>query len=119
MNVNFAKFESKKALLYHFIFYLKMSEKKIKVEKSTLVLGINPADTEINLEKLEAKIREIKVDGLLWGKSQREKKCFGLYQIQIGAVVTDDVSVDDLQTTIESWKDEVASTEILAFQKLT
>lgn len=97
----------------------KKKDKKEKVGKSTLVLGVNPADTEIDLDKLEAKIREIKVDGLLWGKSQHEKKCFGLYQIQIGAVVTDDVSVDDLQTTIESWKDEVASTEILAFQKLT
>jgi translation elongation factor EF-1beta len=44
--------------------------------------------------------------------------CFGLFQIQIGAVVTDDVSVDELQETIESWEDEVGSTEILAFQKI-
>lgn len=97
------------------------AEKKKKakaVGKSTLVLGVNPADTEIDLDKLEAKIREIKVEGLLWGKSQRQEKCFGLYQLQIGAVVTDDVSVDDLQEEIEGWEDEVASTEIIAFQKI-
>ena len=96
----------------------KKKDKKEKVGKSTLVLGVNPADTEIDLDKLEAKIRDIKIDGLLWSKSQRQEKCFGLYQLQIGAVVTDDVSVDDLQEQIEGWEDEVASTEIIAFQKI-
>jgi len=88
------------------------------VGKSTLVLGVRPADTEVDLDALEAKIRAIAVDGLLWGKSQREELCFGLKQIQIGAVVTDDVSVDDLQEQIEGWDEEVASTEIIAFQKI-
>ena len=97
----------------------KKKEKKDKVGKSTLVLGVNPADTEIDLDKLEAKIREVKMDGLLWStESKRQEKCFGLYQLQIGAVVTDDVSIDDLQETIEGWEDEVASTEIIAFQKI-
>jgi translation elongation factor EF-1beta len=44
--------------------------------------------------------------------------CFGLFQLQMGAVVTDEVSVDDLQEQIEGWEDEVQSTEILAFQKI-
>ena len=96
----------------------KKDAKAAQVGKSTLVLAIKPADSDVDLDKLEAKIREIKKDGLLWGKSQRQEMCFGLFQLQMGAVVTDDVSVDDLQEELESWEDEVQSTEIIAFQKI-
>ena len=94
-------------------------EKKEAVGKSTLVLQISPADTEVNLDELENKIRnEIHEEGLLWGKSERKPLYFGLVAIILGAVVTDDVSVDGIQETIESWDDLVASTEIIAFQKI-
>jgi translation elongation factor EF-1beta len=93
-------------------------KKAAPVGKSTLVLAVKPADGDINLDDLEKKVREIKRDGLLWGQSQREEMCFGIFQLQIGAVVTDDVSVDDIQETIEGWEDEVGSTEIIAFQKI-
>lgn len=93
-------------------------KKEAAVGKSTLVLAVKPADTEVDLDQLEAKIREIARDGLLWGKSQRQEMCFGLFQLQMGAVVTDDVSVDEIQETIESWEDLVQSTEIIAFQKI-
>lgn len=101
----------------------KTVEKKDKKDKgpgkSTLVLQISPADTEINLDDLENKIRtEIKEEGLLWGKSERKPLCFGLVAIILGAVVSDEVSVDGIQETIESWDDLVASTEIVAFQKI-
>jgi translation elongation factor EF-1beta len=89
-----------------------------QVGKSTLVLAVKPADSDVNLDDLEAKVREITKEGLLWGKSQREEMCFGLFALQIGAVVTDDVSVDDIQEEIEGWEELVASTEIQAFQKI-
>jgi translation elongation factor EF-1beta len=97
------------------------SGKKAKapqVGKSTLVLAVKPADSDVDLDALEVKVRGIQKEGLLWGKSQREEMCFGLFAIQIGAVVTDDVSVDDIQEEIEGWEDLVASTEIQAFQKI-
>ena len=98
---------------------IQKTEKKEAVGKSTLVLQISPADTEVNLDDLEAKIRnEIKEEGLLWGKSERKPLFFGLVAIILGAVVTDDVSVDSIQETIEGWDDLVSSTEILAFQKI-
>ena len=96
----------------------KKEKKEKAVGKSTLVLAIKPADTEIDLDALEAKVRAIQMDGLLWGISERKEMCFGLIAIHMGAVVTDDVSIDDLQEEIESWDEEVASTEILAFQKI-
>jgi translation elongation factor EF-1beta len=95
--------------------------KKVKeaaVGKSTLVLAVNPADSDVDLDALEAKVRQIQKEGLLWGKAQREEMCFGLFALQIGAVVTDDVSVDDIQEEIEGWDELVASTEIQAFQKI-
>jgi translation elongation factor EF-1beta len=93
-------------------------KKEAKVGKSTLVLAIKPADSDVDLDALEAKVRGIAADGLLWSQAKREEMCFGLFQLQIGAVVTDDVSVDDIQEKIESWEDEVQSTEIIAFQKI-
>ena len=93
-------------------------EKKKEVGKSTLVLNIKPASDEVNLDELEVKIRNIQKDGLLWGKSQRQELCYGIFMIQMGAVVTDDVSVDDIQEELESWDDEIQSTEIAAFQKI-
>jgi translation elongation factor EF-1beta len=89
-----------------------------QVGKSTLVLAVKPADSDVDLDALEAKVRGIAKEGLLWGKSQREEMCFGLFALQIGAVVTDDVSVDDIQEEIEGWEELVASTEIQAFQKI-
>jgi translation elongation factor aEF-1 beta len=89
-----------------------------QVGKSTLVLKVKPADSDVDLDALEAKIREIQKEGLLWSKSQREELCFGIFAIEIGAVVTDDVSVDDIQEEIEGWDELVQSTEIVAFQKI-
>jgi len=96
----------------------KKKEKVPQVGKSTLVLGVKPADVDVNLDDLEAKIRAIAKEGLLWGISKRKDLFYGLQMIQMGAVVTDDVSVDDLQEEIESWDEMVMSTEILAFQKI-
>lgn len=97
---------------------VKKSEKAKEVGKSTLVLSIKPADDTVNLDDLEAKIRAIQKDGLLWGKSQRAEMCFGLFAIQLGAVVTDDVSVDELEEEIQAMEDLVQSTEVIAFQKI-
>ena len=88
------------------------------VGKSTLVLEIMPAGTDVNLDELEQKIRDYKLDGLLWGKSQRNEACFGLYALQIGAVVTDDVDVQGLEDELASWEDWISSEKIIAFQKI-
>ena len=95
----------------------KKAEKK-SVGKSTLVLMVKPADSEVDLDALEKKIREYKQEGLLWGQSQREDLCYGLVGLLMGAVVTDDVSVEDIEEELQSWEDWVMSTEIRAFQKI-
>lgn len=89
-----------------------------KVGKSTLVLEVMPASDEVNLDDLEKKIREVAMDGLLWGKSQRKEACFGLFALQIGAVVTDDVDVQGLEDELSSWEDWISSEKIIAFQKI-
>ena len=89
-----------------------------KVGKSTLVLEVMPASDEVNIEELEKKIRAYVPEGLLWGKSQTAEACFGLKKLQIGAVVTDDVDVQGLEDELQSWEDDVSSTQIIAFQKI-
>jgi translation elongation factor EF-1beta len=93
--------------------------KATSVAKSTVVLGVRPADSDVDLHALETRVRHIWRDGLLWAKSQLEELCYGVSYLQMGAVVTDDVSVEDIQAEIESWGDLVASTEIEAFQRLS
>jgi hypothetical protein len=55
------------------------------------------ADSDLHLDALEVKVRQIQKERLLWGEEM------GLFVLQIGAVVTDDVFGD-------------ASTEIQRFQ---
>jgi elongation factor 1-beta len=93
--------------------------KKKVVAKSTLVLDVKPLDDETDLKALEAKIRGITQDGLLWGACDHIPVAYGIKKIRILAVVEDEkVSTDGLQEEIESWDDMVQSTDIHAFNKI-
>ena len=71
------------------------------------------------MAKLEACVRTITMDGLLWGKSKLVDVAFGVKKLQINAVIEDDkVSTDDLQDQIEAFEDYVQSMDVVAFQKI-
>ena len=44
---------------------------KALYENYPILLDIIPADIDADLDKLETKIRNIKFDGIQWGRSQR------------------------------------------------
>lgn len=68
---------------------------------------------------MEANVRAIEWDGLVWGASKLVAVGFGIKKLQINLVVEDDkVSTDELQQTIEEDEDHVQSTDIAAMQKL-
>ncbi|KAI5288639.1 Translation elongation factor 1 beta, partial [Ascosphaera acerosa] len=76
-------------------------------------------DDETNLQEMEANVRSIEHDGLLWGLSKFVDVGFGIKKLQINLVVEDDkVLVSDLQEEIEAFEDHVQSTDIAAMQKL-
>jgi elongation factor 1-beta len=68
---------------------------------------------------MEANVRAIEWDGLVWGASKLVPLAFGIKKLQINLVVEDEkVSTDELQQKIEEDEDHVQSTDIAAMQKL-
>ncbi|KAJ5217786.1 Elongation factor 1-beta [Penicillium citrinum] len=87
--------------------------------KSLVTLEVKPWDDETNLEELEANVRAIEMDGLVWGASKFVAVGFGIKKLQINLVVEDEkVSTDELQAQIEEDEDHVQSTDVAAMQKL-
>ncbi|KAJ5682220.1 Elongation factor 1-beta [Penicillium macrosclerotiorum] len=87
--------------------------------KSLVTLEVKPWDDETNLEEMEANVRAIEMDGLVWGASKLVAVGFGIKKLQINLVVEDEkVSTDELQSQIEEDEDHVQSTDIAAMQKL-
>ena len=90
--------------------------KKVHVAKSMVTLAVKPVDDTVDLNAVEAKIRAITKPGLVWGKAEKRELCYGIFQLSIGAVMTDDISVDELQEEIEGWDDLVQSVDCTEFQ---
>ena len=71
------------------------------------------------MKQLEANVRAIEKDGLVWGASTLIPVGYGVKKLQINLVVEDDkVSLDELQQQIEEFEDHVQSTDVVAMQKL-
>jgi translation elongation factor EF-1beta len=96
----------------------KATQDTTKMAKSTLVLDVKPEDSETDLGLLDKLIKAIKIDGLVWGPTERVPVAFGIQKLRIGTVVVDDlVSIDELQEQIEEIEG-VQSTDIAAFNKI-
>ena len=68
---------------------------------------------------LEAAVRGIEHDGLVWGASKLVPVGFGIKKLQINLVVEDaKISVSDLEDEIQEFEDYVQSTDVAAMQKL-
>jgi translation elongation factor EF-1beta len=67
------------------------------------------------MAQLEANLRTIEQDGLVWGASTLVPVGYGVKKLQITIVVEDEkVSLDDLQEKIAEDEDHVQSTDIAA-----
>ena len=68
---------------------------------------------------LEAAVRGIEKDGLVWGAAKLVPVGFGIRKLQINLVVEDEkISVSDLQEEIEALEEWVQSSDVAAMQKL-
>ena len=71
------------------------------------------------MKALEASVRSIEKDGLVWGASKLVPIGFGIKKLQINLVVEDEkVSIDELQDQIAEFEDYVQSSDVAAMQKL-
>lgn len=100
--------------------YNKKKAGKVKpAAKSIVTMDVKPWDDETDMKQLEANVRGIEKDGLVWGGSKLVAVGFGIKKLQINLVIEDEkVSLDELQQQIEEDEDHVQSTDIAAMQKL-
>lgn len=74
------------------------------------------ADDETDMAQLEANVRAIEQEGLVWGASKLVPLGFGIKKLQINLVVEDEkVSLDELQDKIAEDEDHVQSSDIVSF----
>ena len=67
------------------------------------------------MKALEAAVRGIEKDGLVWGTSKLVPVGFGIKKLQINLVIEDDkIGLDDLQEEIQEFEDFVQSTDIVS-----
>lgn len=101
---------------------VKASGKKKESGKSSVLMDVKPWDDETDMKKLEAAVRNVKMEGLLWGASKLVPVGYGIKKLQIMLAIVDDlVSVDDLienYLTVEPCDEFVQSCDIVAFNKI-
>ncbi|KFY12426.1 hypothetical protein V491_06793 [Pseudogymnoascus sp. VKM F-3775] len=101
--------------------YRKKKEGKTKpAAKSVVTLDVKPWDDETDMVALEASVRSVEKDGLVWGGSKLVAVGFGIKKLQINLVVEDEkVGLDDLQEELaESFDEYIQSSDVVAMQKL-
>jgi elongation factor 1-beta len=77
------------------------------------------SDDTTDMKALEASVRSIEKDGLVWGASKLVPVGFGIKKLQINLVIEDEkVSLDELQEQIDEFEDYVQSSDVAAMQKL-
>ncbi|KAI9025844.1 hypothetical protein CLU79DRAFT_743347 [Phycomyces nitens] len=97
----------------------KKATKPKTIAKTTITLDIKPWDDETDMEALTKAVKDIKMDGLLWGGSKLVAIGYGIKKLQINCVVEDDkVSMDDLSDKITDLEDYVQSIDVAAMQKI-
>lgn len=97
----------------------KKSKKPALIAKSNIIFDIKPWDDETDMKAMEAHVRSVQCDGLLWGVSKLVPLAYGIHKIQITCVVEDEkVSIDWVQEEIEKNEDLVQSVDIAAFNKI-
>ena len=97
----------------------KKSKKPAVIAKSSVVLDVKPWDDETDMNALEAAVRSVTMDGLVWGTSKLVPVGYGINKMQIVCVVEDDkVSIDELAEKLAEFEDYVQSVDIAAFNKI-
>ena len=106
------------------LFHIIRSSVGVMTDKNVMVLWIihiKPFDEETDLKALFEKIRATEVKGCKWGETCNIKPlAFGINFLEISCVIEDDVcSEDDVIDAIMQFEDEVQSTEIVSFNKIS
>merc|ERR1712154_447034 len=67
----------------------KKSKKPQVIAKSNVILDVKPWDDETDMKQVEANVRTIEMEGLLWGSSTLVEVGYGIKKLRITTVVVD------------------------------
>ncbi|KXS11859.1 eukaryotic translation elongation factor 1 beta 2, partial [Gonapodya prolifera JEL478] len=91
----------------------KKKTKTAVIAKSSILLDVKPWDDETDMAALEANVRSVQMEGLVWGQSKLVAVGYGIKKLQISCVVEDDkVGMDDLTDRIQEDEDHVQSVDV-------
>ncbi|KAF9320223.1 Translation elongation factor 1 beta [Podila horticola] len=97
----------------------KKANKPKTIAKSMCTLDVKPWDDETDMVALEAHVRGITMEGLLWGQSKLVPIGYGIKKLQINCVIEDElVSLDVLEEKIMEGEDFIQSMDMAAMQKI-
>ncbi|XP_062520652.1 elongation factor 1-delta-like [Corticium candelabrum] len=98
----------------------KKQKKASVIAKSSVVLDVKPWSDETDMKVVEASVRSITRDGLVWGASKLVEVGYGIKKLQIGCVVEDEkIGIEDLSEEITTeFEDNVQSVDVAAFNKI-
>eukprot|EP01139_Manchomonas_bermudensis_P004917 Amastigsp_a174461_632.p4 type:complete len:114 gc:universal Amastigsp_a174461_632:424-83(-) len=100
---------------------------KMAAGKSSVLFDIKPWDSETDMAVIEQRVRQIEMDGLLWGASKLVPVVQGINKLQIMCTIVDvKVSTDLLEEIIKGENEDnpngleefVQSVDIAAFNKI-
>lgn len=89
------------------------------IAKSSVVIDVKPWDDETDLAAMEKAVREITMEGLLWGASKLVPIGYGIKKLQISCVIEDDkVGLDMINDAICELEELVQSVDVVSFNKV-
>lgn len=98
----------------------KKAGKEKPAAKSVVTMDVKPWDDETDMKELEAHVRSIQKDGLVWGGSKLVPVGYGVNKLQINIVIEDDkIGLDDLQDEIAAFEDHVQSSDVCLITTLS
>jgi elongation factor 1-beta len=101
------------------LYAAKKGNKPSVIAKSLVKLDVKPWDDETDMAAMEANVRSIQMDGLVWGIFSLAPVAYGVKKLVVQCVIEDDkVSTNDLEDKITAFEDLVQSVDIVVFSKL-
>jgi elongation factor 1-beta len=97
----------------------KKSKKPALIAKTSVLLDVKPWGDETDMEEVCKMVKEIQMDGLVWGAHKLVAIGYGIKKLQVLCIVEDlKVSIDELQEKIQDFEEHVQSTDVAAMNKI-
>ncbi len=94
--------------------------KKVVIAKTLCMYEVKPLEAGQDMKAMEAALRSIEIDGLVWGQEFKVVDvAYGIQKLMVQFVVEDEkVMLDDVEEKMMAFEDIIQSVDQLSMQKL-